>query len=374
MPHNLLNKSCVRTSIEVNGDFVNQGSGVILCHHDKYYILTAEHCINGENGEYASLTCDKIIVEYQKEYNSEFIPIKILSKIQLDKTGDWALLEIEKPDIDCDYMAVICGDKFLSHEPVHFRGYQAVHSSEPRTWEATIIDIADSEFKISLKDKSFEQFGEQGSHKAKGLSGSGVYIIRANKLYLLGHLKQVIGEIALNDDIKCAKFKNLQSCLGKELVDLSDINEISLWEKAAEKKITDEDVQTWIEQHDEHFDNLLRKSRVLTSSEEKAQENVRNRLIHFLNQDYKNNQISKNSSLITNYESTAETFEQLVKEGYTRTVSDTNTAKDLMIKLEVDFASHIKDLINDKSNKVTMELARHKVTWWLMNCSFDFTE
>jgi len=374
MPHNLLHKSCVRTAIKVAEELVNQGSGVILCHDGKYYILTAEHCINGENGEYADLSCEQIIAEYQQDYTSEFLPIKILSKIQLDKAGDWALLEIEKPDIDCDFMAMLCGDKFLSHEPVHFRGYQAVNNTEPRTWEATIIDIAANEFKITLKDKSFEQFGEKGSQKAKGLSGSGVYIIRANKVYLLGHLKQVIGEIALNDDIKCCKFKNLQAWLGKNLVDMSDISEISLWEKAAEKKITDDDVHTWIGQHDDHFNNLIRKSRVLSSSEAKADENARNRLINFLNQDYKNNQISDRSTLITDYEATAETFEESVKEAYTRTVADPGAAKDLLLKLESDFATHIKDLVGDKSNKITMELARHKVTWWLMNCSFNFTE
>jgi arsenate reductase-like glutaredoxin family protein len=374
MPHNLLHKSCVRTAIKVDDQPVNQGSGVILCHDGKYYILTAEHCINGEKDEYSSLPCEQIIAEYQHDYTSEFLPIKILRKIQLDKAGDWALLEIEKPDIDCDFMAMLCGDKFLSHEPVHFRGYQAVNNTEPRTWEATIIDIAVNEFKITLRDKSFEQFGEQGSQKAKGLSGSGVYIIRANKVYLLGHLKQVIGEIALNDDIKCCKFKNLQAWLGKELIDMSNISEISLWEKAAEKKITDEDVKKWIGQHDEHFNNLIRKSRVLFSTEEKADENARNRLIHFLNQDYKNNQISDRSTLITDYEATAETFEEKVKEAYTRTVADPGAAKDLLLKLEGDFATHIKDLIGDKSNKVTLELARHKVTWWLMNCSFNFTE
>lgn len=374
MPHTLLHKSCVRTKILFNGDFVNQGSGVIVCHDNKHFILTAEHCINGEHDEYADLPCENIIAEYQHYYTTDFIPIKIIGKVQHNKGEDWALLEIEKPDIDCDYMTIFCGDEFLSHEPVHFRGYQGVNPNEPRTWEATIIDISPSEFKISLKDKSFEQFGEAGSKKAKGLSGSGVYIIRADKVYLLGHLKQVIGEIALNDDIKCCKVKNLKSCLAKELIDLSDISQISLWEKASEKKITDEDVQTWISQHDEHFNNLIRKSRLLSSNDDKADANAHNRLINFLSQDYKNRQISDRSTLITDYEATAETFEESVKEAYTRTVSNPGEAKDLLLKLESEFASHIKDLVGDKSNKITLELARHKVTWWLMNCSFDFTE
>ncbi|PWS28702.1 hypothetical protein DHW03_02320 [Pedobacter yonginense] len=374
MPHNLLHKSCVRTKILFDGELVNQGSGVIVCHEGKHFLLTAEHCINGENGEYSDLDCEQIIAEYQHDYTSEFLPIKILSKVQYDKCGDWALLEIEKPNIDCDYMTIFCGDDFLSHEPVHFRGYQGVNSNEPRTWEATVIDISPNEFKISLKGKSFEQFGEAGAKKAKGLSGSGVYIIRADKVYLLGHLKQVIGEIALNDDIKCCKLKNLQSCLAKELVDLSDISQISLWEKASEKKITDEDVQIWISQHDEHFNNLIRKSRILSSNEAKADSNAHNRIINFLNQDYKNTQISDRSTLITDYEATAETFEESVKEAYTRTVADSGAAKDLLLKLEADFATHIKDLVGDKSNKITLELARHKVTWWLMNCSFNFTE
>jgi hypothetical protein len=46
----------------------------------------------------------------------------------------------------------------------------------------------------------------------------------------------------------------------------------------------------------------------------------------------------------------------------------------MLRKLEDGFKDHIKDLINDKSNKRTLELTKHKITEWLMNCSFDFKE
>ena len=145
------------------------------------------------------------------------------------------------------------------------------------------------------------------------------------------------------------------------------------WENITEKICTEEDIQNWIDSHDGYFNKLFRKNRVLYP-EDKAKAITRERILKFLEQEYKNNQIRNSSNLINQYEDTSKTFEESVKNDYTRNVSDSGEAKDLLIKLESDFKTHIKDLINDKSNKLTLELAKHKVTEWLMNCSFNFTE
>lgn len=374
MPRNILSKCCVRTYIRINEEPINQGSGVIVTHDDKYYVLTAEHCITGEKGEYKDVNVENILIEYQDEYNSPFKKINVVAISELNKDFDWALIEIEKPEIDCDFLQVRFGTKFLQEENVIFRGYQSINNETPRNFPANIIDLAKDEFLITIKGTTFEQGGELGAQLAKGLSGSGVYIIRANTLFLIGHLKQVIGEIALNNDIKCCKLTNLSSILfNKEWTDMGSLDELDVWEKAKQKELTDRDVKIWIESNDEYFKKLLRKSKILYP-EGKAENVARERILSFLDQEYKNDQIRNASDLITKYEATSETFEQLVKSDYTRTVDTRSEAKDLLLKLQTEFSNHIKELVNDKSNKINMELAKHKVTWWLMNCSFDFVE
>ena len=375
MPHKLLNKCCVRTAILIDGERVNQGTGVILKHEDKHFVLTAEHCIYGDKGQYHGLDLENIILEYQTSYDQDkFIPVVLKRIADINEKYDWALLEIEDPQMDCDHMDVLVGEKFLTEEPVFFRGYQAINSSSPRTWDAKIIDLGEDEFKISLTQKTFSQAGTAGATAAKGLSGSGVFIIRAKTVYLIGHLKSVVGTKALNDDIHCCRATNFKNKLAKTFVDLGDIDNIRLWEKAAERKITEEDVKSWIQNNDKHFNDLLRKTKVLTSDEVKAEEMARRRILSFLDREYRNHNISGWGNLISQYNETSKSFEESVRDLFTRTVDNANEAKDLLRKLEAGFMEHIKDLVGDKSNKQTIELARHKVTWWLMNCSFDFRD
>ena len=375
MPHTLLNKCCVRTAILIDGERVNQGTGVILKHEDKHFVLTAEHCIHGDAGQYRGLDTGNIILEYQTSYDQdEFIPLVLKGIADINERYDWALLEIEDPKMDCDHMDVLVGEKFLTEEPVYFRGYQGINSGTPRTWDAKVIDLGEDEFKISLTQKTFSQAGTAGATAAKGLSGSGVFIIRAKTVYLIGHLKSVVGTKALNDDIHCCRATNFKNKLAKTFVDLGDIDNIRLWEKAAERKITEEDVKSWIQNNDKHFNDLLRKTKVLTSDEVKAEEMARRRILSFLDREYRNHNISGWGNLISQYNETSKSFEESVRDLFTRTVDNANEAKDLLRKLEAAFMEHIKDLVGDKSNKQTIELARHKVTWWLMNCSFDFRD
>lgn len=372
MPKKILEQCCVRIFINDNGDLVNQGTGAIVMHNDKYYVLTAEHCITGENGEYAHIIADNIIIQYQNDYTSPFNQIKVLNITELNKTHDWALVEIEKPNIECEFMIVQFGDNFLADEGVQFRGYQNYDATKSRSWKGKIIDLATNEFLINVEG-NFEQGGELGSKLAKGLSGSGVYIIRGKTLYLIGHLKEVIGDIALNNDIKCCKLTNLNTVLNDNWVDMGAIEELDIWEKATQKIATEEDVQEWISSNDTYFNRLLRKAKTLYP-DEKAEKIASERIINFLNQEYKNGQIRNSSDLISKYEATSQLFEESVKADYTRTVNSRSEAKDLLIKLQNEFSMHIKELVGDKSNLRNMELAKHKVTWWLMNCSFDFVE
>jgi hypothetical protein len=266
------------------------------------------------------------------------------------------------------------GTEFLREEKVFFRGYQNINNNSPRTFPANIIDLAENEFMITIVGNPLEQGGELGGILAKGLSGSGVYIIRAKTLFLIGHLKQVIGEIALNNDIACCKLTNLKSNFDKRnWTDMGSMDELDLWETAKQNELTDQDVKEWISSNDDYFKKLLRKSKTLYP-DQKAEIIARERLLSFLDQEYRNNQIRNLSDLIIKYEATSELFEQSVKSDYTRTVETRSEAKDLLLKLQKEFSDHIKDLVNDKSNKRNMELAKHKVTWWLMNCSFDFEE
>lgn len=370
---NLIKKICVRTSIEdSDGNKINQGSGILINNANTYFVITANHCINGENDEYLDYDIAKIWIEYQDDYTSPFSRINVKEIVATNKNEDWIILKVDDPKIGVDFTKTQNGNKFIE-EDVFFAGFQQQNPDTRRPFEGTIIDIANNQFKIKLKDETFSQGSIDGADIAKGLSGSGVFIIRTDRVYLIGILKSVIGEIALHDDIECCPISLIDSLLEEKCCDLGKIAISREWENITEKSSTEEDIQNWVDSNDDWFENLLRKNRVLYP-EDKAKEMTRERVLKFLEQQYKNDQIRNKSQLINQFEETAAVYESTVKERFTRNVSDRNVAKDLLGDLEDGFKAHIKELINDKSNKVTLELTKHKITEWLMNCSFDFKE
>ncbi|UZJ63720.1 hypothetical protein OKW96_14910 [Sphingobacterium sp. KU25419] len=149
-----------------------------------------------------------------------------------------------------------------------------------------------------------------GKEMASGLSGSGVYIIRGNSLYLIGHLLDVTGKIAFNDDVNCCRFSNLKSKFGEDKwVNLSDLGQLKEWENNSEDKIEDADIQNWIDTNDAYFDNLLRKAKVLYS-DSKATKIARERLIEFLVQEYKNSKIRGMGNFIEQFEKAASSLKK----------------------------------------------------------------
>ncbi|MDO6388688.1 hypothetical protein Q4E40_01030 [Pontibacter sp. BT731] len=370
-----IQQCCARTSIKISDDdFANQGSGVIVLDGGSFYLITAHHCIFGENNEYCGVTADKICVEIQDNYSSKFRRVNVLEIVEFCDNNDWVLLKIEDPCIsDCDFLRIYKGTRFIEEENVRFCGYQNSNPNEYRPWGAKILTISKNQFKITLEAKTFDQGGEDGATLAKGLSGSGVFILKGKELYLIGILKSVVGEKALNDDLDCCPITNLLENLFDSFKDLSDIDFLEEYVEGLDQTKSEEDVKEWSKLNVDDFDNIIRKHRVLYP-EAKAVRLTSERILEFLCQNEKLENIRSKSELIKSYENTATSFEKRVKETYTRDVADRNEAKELIRQLEEDFAKHIKDMFNDNSNYLNTELARHKVTEWLMNCSFDFQE
>lgn len=366
-------KICVRTSI-INSSGVkdNQGSGVIIKVQDDFYVVTTYHCINGENDEYLNFPPESICIEYQSTYKTPFIPLEVNSIVNFNKTDDWMLLSIGEPQIDIDFSIIQLGENFIE-EPVNFIGFQNANSESHRPFKAKILTISNDEFRINLSGDTFEQHGEDGAYIAKGLSGSPVFIERTDRVYLIGMLKSVIGENALNDDINCIPMSLIKLDLQIIFHDMLLIATSGIWEDSTERACIEQDVREWTKLNDKYFKRFLRKNKVLYK-EEKVDKIISRSIITFLQTEYRLDQIRRQSNLVQQFEEVAVLFEEEVKDNYTRDCYNRNEAKDLLIKLKSDFKVHIADLIGDNSNKTTMELANHKVTEWLMNCSFDFND
>jgi hypothetical protein len=371
----IIQQCCARIHIVDNlGNKFNQGSGVIISDNAQHFVITADHCVYGDKNQYKDITADEIWVDVQDNYDSEFRRIAVVGIVSNHKDHDWVMLQIEDPQINCDFPKIFKALNFVTDEEVKFCGYQSLNVKQYRPWTASILTIAPTQFRIKIINDTFQQGGESGSWLAKGLSGSGVFISKNDKLYLIGILKSVVGDVALNNDIDCCLLSNLKGKLTDKFLDLTDVNFIEDYVREIENNQAENDIENWALANVEYFDNLNRKASVLYPAE-KAKQISSERIVEFLWRSATLEILRKdNSEILLQYERTAKLFEKRVRETYTQEISDRQQAKGQLQKLEQDFAESIKSIFNDKSNYLNIDLARHKVTEWLMNCSFDFKE
>lgn len=249
----LIKKSCVKISVIIDGETVNQGSGVIVHSDGNFFALTAYHCVVDNEIE-------NIIIERQENYKSEFEKIDILSKVEFDKDNDWILFKINYNEDDLKNIKV--AKNFIIDEKVNFFGYQNIVDKEHRKWDGKVLDYAPPGFKITLDGKSFQQGGEDAITIAEGLSGSGVYVIKDRKPYLIGILCSIKDEKGFNDDIDCCLITNLIKYIS-ECQDLSDMDYLDKWSENLENRSVEEEIEEWKNSNVKQFEDIIRKNKVL---------------------------------------------------------------------------------------------------------------
>lgn len=218
MIEELISRLCVRIILRIDGDDVSLGSGTLLRGKEGFYVITAHHCIFGDKNSYPDILVEQIIIEQQQAFNAPFnTPIKVLEITASNFADDWAIIKINFCDVDSQHPIISTTTNFKRMDDVLFTGYQMINQNEFRSFKSTVQNgISGSEFRITLADK--DTF-KGGSDHAVGLSGSGAFLISESRLLLIGILKNVKGDDALNDDIKCCCMKDIAPLLGLEICD-----------------------------------------------------------------------------------------------------------------------------------------------------------
>lgn len=197
-----------------NGN-TNSGSGTIIKKNGNYYVVTAEHCVFGrkkEREEFKDVTISDIVVEYRYTFDDQPINIPIISITERDDIKDYIILEIEKPSIDFDFDSIVLG-YFNSgkDEDCYLRGYAKAHENEPRDYKCLLKESSDDKLLWKLIGDTLNQAVDSGSEVAAGISGSGIFYINNNILFLIGIVIELRDEKGTLDDffgipIKCIPF------------------------------------------------------------------------------------------------------------------------------------------------------------------------
>lgn len=218
MIEDVINKLCVRITLNIDGKDVSYGSGTLVKGKDYFYVVTAHHCIYGDQNAYPNIQSDQIIFQRQHAFNAPFEDIEVLEITGSDLNEDWAVIKVNHVDKEGTHPHVLATVNFKRNDEILFTGFQFANKNESRSFKSTVQNgIANGEFRITLADKDTFKAGRDD---AKGLSGSGAFLIDGEKCVLTGILKNVKGDEALNDDIKCCCMEKIIPLIGLELCEV----------------------------------------------------------------------------------------------------------------------------------------------------------
>ncbi len=362
MTYNQPEKYCVR--VKCND---NIGSGVLIAGETTFYVFTAAHCLGKEKPN-----IENILIEKQRDYKSEFNDIKVVAIKEWDYEKDFALIEIDFEGEDKLLYQYNLAHRFITDTDVKFCGYQGINNNEYRPFPSKIVTTSDTNhcFKIKLSEgETFQQGGEDGHLLARGLSGSGVFIIRHNTPFLIGILNSVITDNAWNNDINCCSVDHVHDYFDS-YIDLSDLNELRSWTENLEKTFTEQEIEAFKKTNSDFFKKLYKKNKVIYPNIENANSNTTRQLKRYLSM-LQNIRLLENEAphLYVKFKEIVAKYVNLVQEDYTRTVTNSNEA----LTQKQSLQSILKDELDFLPISMDIDFADFQIIEWLGICTLNFT-
>lgn len=362
MTYNQPENYCVR--IKCNG---NIGSGVLIAGKSTFYVFTAAHCLGKEKPN-----IENISIEKQTDYKSDFEKIIVVAIKELDFDKDFALLEIDFQGEDKMLYQYNLAHQFIIETDAKFCGYQGINNNEFRPFPSKIISASDSSncFKIKLTEgETFQQAGEDGFFMARGLSGSGVFILRHDTPFLIGILNSIVTDKGWNNDINCSTVYHIQDYFDS-FIDLSDLTELRSWTENLEKTYTVKEIEAFKETRSDFFKKLYKKNKVIYPNIEKANSVTTRQIKSYLSM-LQNIRLLENEApnLYIEFKAIVAKYVNLVEEDYTRTVSDSNEALTQKQLLQ----NRLNDELYFLPKRMEIDFADFQIIEWLGICTLNFT-
>lgn len=219
-----MNQACTTLiqsiTVRVTNKGRSVGTGFIYRNSDHDYacVITAKHCIYGDHSEWEIRNNDIII---DRAINDQFIqgaePYSLGKDdiILASENKDVAIIILKSKNLP-EWLATSTEYHSIDHnyglKTCYFRGYPSfLGNQEPRTIEASFTEAMvgeRNELLIKSKDILDTAIADAGDN-TEGLSGSGLFLLAGEKLYLLG----LITEFAPIDSFKGLSSKAINQLL-----------------------------------------------------------------------------------------------------------------------------------------------------------------
>lgn len=199
---NNLQNTAVKIATQKNGNN-NFGSGTIVQINSSYYVITAEHCVFGKKEDrekFKDVTVNDITIEHRKTFNEQPMKIAVVSIIEKSESKDYIILQINPPAFDFNFGLITFGTLFGGNDKCcYLRGYAKAHENDPRDYKCRYIEKSNQLLLLQLND-TLNNPVNSGIEVASGLSGSGIFYIEGESIYLIGIFTCLRDEQGTYDD------------------------------------------------------------------------------------------------------------------------------------------------------------------------------
>jgi len=183
-----------------------RGTGVLIEYQKQYYILTVHHVIFGKNSIAHKVESDEIKVVFDNK--AEIYIEKIIPKKGL------VLLEIDNRNLPFQNSVTLLFDNVPYDKKLYIRGFPSKFN-QAHNFEAKCNDdaINRESFQIAMRDMTSDTSGDDAIEYMRGVSGSGVFYAKGDRLYLVGLVNALADQAGTFNAVVCS---NLYGLRGKK--------------------------------------------------------------------------------------------------------------------------------------------------------------
>jgi len=179
-----------------------RGTGVLIEYQKQYYILTVHHVIFGKNSIAHKVESDEIKVIFDNK--AEIYIEKIIPKKGL------ILLEIDNRNLPFQNSVTLLFDNVPYDKKLYIRGFPSKFN-QAHNFEAKCNDdaINRESFQIAMRDMTSDTSGDDAIEYMRGVSGSGVFYAKGDRLYLVGLVNALADQAGTFNAIVCTNLYGL---------------------------------------------------------------------------------------------------------------------------------------------------------------------
>jgi len=179
-----------------------RGTGVLIEYQKQYYILTVYHVIFGKKSIAHKVESDEIKVIFENK--AEIYIEKIIPKKGL------VLLEIDNRNLPFQNSITLLFDNVPYDKKLYIRGFPSKFN-QAHNFEAKCNDdaINRESFQIAMRDMTSDTSGDDAIEYMRGVSGSGVFYAKGDRLYLVGLVNALADQAGTFNAIVCTNLYGL---------------------------------------------------------------------------------------------------------------------------------------------------------------------